>query len=83
MKYIYCEDLTTSRIFEVSLHHSTSVELLEPTPGIPDSPYLDGLHAYARLGFQGASLQTNSWDIRRRITVSPGSNSRRAEAKPE
>ena len=27
-----------SRIFVLSLHHSMGVELLEPTPGLPDNP---------------------------------------------
>jgi len=53
-----------SRIFVLSLHHSMGVELLEPTPGLPDNPYLDNLHAYACLGFQGHPHRLNSWDIR-------------------
>ena len=37
-----------SRIFVLSLHHSTGVELLELTPGLPDNPM--HMHAQASRG---------------------------------
>lgn len=42
MKYMFVKDLSNFRA-QVS-NHSTGVELLEPTPGLLDNPYLDDLH---------------------------------------
>lgn len=65
-----------SRIFVLSLHHSTGVELLEPTPGLLDNPYLDNVHCMCMPRLPGASSQTNSWDIRCRVTAPPQAQTR-------